>query len=237
MTLPPDRTGPDVACLLDLDARLLATIPVDDLDTARASTRGPVLRVDVGRWEPPETSTAAGFGLLLVDGVVMRDVALAGAGCTEVLGPGDLLRPADYQVGSVPFDVSFEVLEPARLAVLDGRFAVAVSPWPLIAEELLRRTVHRAHSLATQLAITCLTGTDVRLHAMLWHLADRWGHQDRDGVVLPLVLTHETLGRLVRGRRPAVSTALRALAASDVVVRRPDGSWLLRGDPPHPGVN
>lgn len=83
-----------------------------------------------------------------------------------------------------------------------------------------------------QLAITRLTGTDMRLHALLWDLADRWGRVAPDGVVLTLPLTHETLGRLARGGRPAVSAALKTLAERDLVHRRPDGSWLLRGEPP-----
>ena len=33
-------------------------------------------------------------------------------------------------------------------------------------------------------------------------------------------------------RRPTVSTALSELAEREELIRRPDGSWLLRGDPP-----
>jgi hypothetical protein len=45
-------------------------------------------------------------------------------------------------------------------------------------------------------------------------------------------LTHRILGQLVGARRPTVSTALSELAERKELVRRPDGSWLLRGDPP-----
>jgi CRP/FNR family transcriptional regulator, cyclic AMP receptor protein len=51
-------------------------------------------------------------------------------------------------------------------------------------------------------------------------------------VVVPLALTHRILGQLVGARRPTVSTALSELAERGELVRRPDGSWLLRGDPP-----
>ena len=50
--------------------------------------------------------------------------------------------------------------------------------------------------------------------------------------MIPLALTHRILGQLVGARRPTVSTALSELAERDELVRRPDGSWLLRGDPP-----
>jgi hypothetical protein len=53
-----------------------------------------------------------------------------------------------------------------------------------------------------------------------------------DGVLVPLALTHRILGQLVGARRPTVSTALSELAEREELVRRPDGSWLLRGDPP-----
>ena len=50
--------------------------------------------------------------------------------------------------------------------------------------------------------------------------------------MIPLALTHRILGQLVGARRPTVSTALSELAERDELVRRADGSWLLRGDPP-----
>jgi hypothetical protein len=50
--------------------------------------------------------------------------------------------------------------------------------------------------------------------------------------VVPLALTHRILGQLVGARRPTVSTALSELAEREELVRRSDGSWLLRGDPP-----
>jgi hypothetical protein len=49
---------------------------------------------------------------------------------------------------------------------------------------------------------------------------------------VPLALTHRILGQLVGARRPTVSTALAELAERGELIRRPDGSWLLRGDPP-----
>jgi CRP/FNR family transcriptional regulator, cyclic AMP receptor protein len=51
-------------------------------------------------------------------------------------------------------------------------------------------------------------------------------------VIVPLALTHRILGQLVGARRPTASTALAELAERGELVRRPDGSWLLQGDPP-----
>jgi hypothetical protein len=49
---------------------------------------------------------------------------------------------------------------------------------------------------------------------------------------VPLALTHRILGQLVGARRPTVSTALGELAERGELVRRVDGSWVLRGSPP-----
>jgi hypothetical protein len=39
---------------------------------------------------------------------------------------------------------------------------------------------------------------------------------------------------MVGARRPSVTTALGQLIAREEIERRPDGGWLLRGDPPEP---
>jgi hypothetical protein len=40
-----------------------------------------------------------------------------------------------------------------------------------------------------------------------------------------------TLGRLVRAQRPSITASLHEMAALGLVVRRADGTWLLRGEP------
>jgi CRP/FNR family cyclic AMP-dependent transcriptional regulator len=229
------RSTVDMECILDVDHELLAAIPAEDADVARAVVRVPVVWAEPGAWEPPPPRSSSNYlGLLVLEGLTLRDVALAGMGCTELLGPGDILRPADQADAfpSVPFRVSFHVDERLRLALLDDRFAEAVRRWPSMSTELVRRSVRRSQSLAMHLAITCITGTDLRLHVLFWHLADRWGRVTPEGTVVPLRLTHETLGRLVRGRRPGISAGLKRLVERDAVHRREDGSWLLRGGPP-----
>ena len=124
------------------------------------------------------------------------------------------------------------MLSPTTLAVLDRRFAAEMAQWPEITAALFDRLSERSLRLATTQAISQLTRVDRRLKALFWHLAERWGRVGGDGVVIPLALTHRILGQLVGARRPTVSTALSELAERDELVRRGDGSWLLRGDPP-----
>ena len=54
------------------------------------------------------------------------------------------------------------------------------------------------------------------------------------GVLVSLRLPHRTLAGMVGARRPSVTTALGQLIAREEIERRPDGGWLLRGDPPEP---
>jgi CRP/FNR family cyclic AMP-dependent transcriptional regulator len=104
--------------------------------------------------------------------------------------------------------------------------------YPEVTATLFDRLSERSMRLATTQAISHLTRVDRRLKALFWHLAQRWGRVSGDGVIVPLALTHRILGQLVGARRPNVSTALSELAERNELVRRPDGSWLLRGDPP-----
>ena len=106
------------------------------------------------------------------------------------------------------------------------------SQYPEVTAALFDRLSERSLRLATTQAISQLTRVDRRLKALFWHLAERWGRVGGEGVVIPLALTHRILGQLVGARRPTVSTALSELAERDELVRRSDGSWLLRGDPP-----
>ena len=227
--------GRDVVRVLDFDRDLLAAVPAADAERARAIALARAIPVERGAWRPPELPEDPRYvGLLVLKGLLARDVSLGSAGCTELLGPGDVLRPGEQHSvqSSLPFDVRFQAEQHGRVAVLDGRFIAAVARWPGLTSELAARTVRRSHALAMQLAITFVTGTDVRLHALFWHLADRWGRVERDGVVVSLPFSHERLARLVRGRRPAISHGLKRLAERDLVIRRPDGAWLLRGGPP-----
>jgi hypothetical protein len=89
----------------------------------------------------------------------------------------------------------------------------------------------RAQRLATTQAISQLNRVDRRLLSLFWHLAERWGRMTPEGVAVPLTLSHRMLGQLVGARRPTVSTAISDLAGRDELVRRPDGTWLLKGDP------
>jgi hypothetical protein len=190
--------------------------------------------LEPGPWHTHEefTDVAPVIGLLVLDGLLTRDVVFAGRTTTELLGAGDLLRPwdDDLQFDPLPFTVTWQVHVDTRLAILDTRVAMAAGRWPAIATALGSRHIRRARSLAFQRAIAQLPRVDDRLIVQLWALAERWGRVGPDGVRLPLDLPHRTLATLVGARRPSVTTALSGLARAGLVERVSEG-WLLHGDP------
>ena len=193
-------------------------------------------QVPTGPWDVSRLSGTSGdhVGLLILDGVLSRELVVADHVSAELLGPGDLVRPWQGSAGAglLPVHAVWSVLSTVTLAVLDRRFAAEAARYPEITAALFDRLGERSLRLATTQAISQLTRVDRRLKALFWHLAERWGRVSGDGVVVPLALTHRILGQLVGARRPTVSTALSELAEREELVRRADGSWLLRGDPP-----
>jgi CRP-like cAMP-binding protein len=217
-------------------ARLLGADPelVEGLVAAggRAPLRAevPVIDVPPGPWSPAGLVShhAGAFALLVSTGLVVRELLLADCTATELLGAGDLIEVRPALDALVPTATRWIVAEPARIAILDDRMLGLLAGHPELATRLLARSAHQAARLAAQRAISQLPRVEDRLLALFGHLAERWGRVGGAGIIVPLRLTHETLGRLVGARRPTVSLALKQLAAAGAVVRRPDGSWLLR---------
>ena len=134
----------------------------------------------------------------------------------------------------VGLEPRWEVLEPARLLVLDAAFAQRIARYPQLASGLVDRVHERARRTAIALALSHLPRVEDRLHRLLWHLADRRGHVRADGIVLRLPVTQEQLGRLVGARRPTVSLALRSLRERGLVRRGDADEWVLANQPPVP---
>jgi CRP/FNR family cyclic AMP-dependent transcriptional regulator len=227
--------GPDVdlAPLLDLDPDLAADLTPALREQVRGWLVVRMWSLPRGPW-PSATHREPGLmGFLVLDGVLTRNVSLGKIAYPELLGRGDLLRPwqreTEGRLG--PVDVSWQVLEPCRVAVLDRRFAGIVGRWPEIVDELLGRALNRARELDYNMAIAQLPLLELRLLALLWHLADRWGEPAEDGVCVPIRLTHSLLAAMVLGRRPSVSSTLTELSNRGLVSRTENG-WVLHGEPP-----
>ncbi len=220
--------------LLQADPEFGEAIPAADRPTAERVLTVAVRSIETGPWDPVADigDDPPAIGVLVVSGVLTRDLVFAGRTTTELLGAGDIIRPwvDDEQFEALPFEVSWHAHSPARIALLDARIAMACGRWPDMAATLTTRFVRRARSLALQRAIAQIPRVDERLLVLMWSLAERWGRVGPDGVRLPLALPHRTLATLVGARRPSVTTALSGLARDGLVERTPDG-WLLHGDP------
>ena len=222
--------------LADVDPSLFAGLTGPELDDARARAVAPTVTLERGHWDPsqlPAGDLDACLGALVLDGLLLRSVVVGSDRRSELIGPGDLVRPwQEDELSSVPFDARWQVVRPVRLAVLDERFVAVACRSPALMHAIVRRLVRRARWLTLQLAISDLRRVDDRLILFFWHVADRWGRVGPDGVAVPLPVTHEMLSQLVCAQRPTVTSSLQRLAADGRLRRRRDRTWLLAPEPP-----
>jgi hypothetical protein len=221
--------------LLELDPDLGQLLPQDRLTAATNELRVAVRSLESGPWDVDRLSGASPehLGLLVLGGIIAREVLVSDTVSTELLGPGDVVRPWRLQDGSslLQHTVRWNVLSRSRIALLDRRLSAELGRYPEVGAAIVDRVNERALRLAVTQAISQLNRVDRRLLALFWHLAERWGRITSGGVALPMTLSHRMLGQLVGARRPTVSTALGELVRQGELVRRDDGTWLLTGAP------
>ena len=183
----------------------------------------------VGPWDAEafEANGTHPRAVLVADGLVLRELLLHDGGAAELLGPGDIvaLDRSDEEV--VPVAARWTVATPTRIVPLGRDLTDTLRAHPHLVAQLLGRAVEQTERQALHRAIVQLPRVEQRVLGLLWLLAQRWGRVGRDGVALPVKLTHQTLGRLVGTRRSTVTLALKALEAERALQRRDDGGWLL----------
>jgi CRP/FNR family cyclic AMP-dependent transcriptional regulator len=228
----------DLVSVLDLDSGLASVVPAEQAQAARQATAAAIVRAPAGPWRTAQNADRArgGFGMLMVEGLLIRRVGVEGRFGAELLGPGDLLRPWQRdgdgeEGGTLSLNWTWRVAAPARLAVLDRRWTARAAAFPELGAELAGRALARSLRLVVGMAVAQQPRLDVRLWMLFWDLADRWGRVRADGVYVELPLTHEILSHLAGARRPSVSAALTRLAG-DGRVRREGQRWILSGEPP-----
>src|SRR4051812_28062261 len=221
--------------LLELDPELGQLLTPERREAAEHELRVRVTTFPVGEWDGSRLADAdpMHLGLLIAEGVLAREVVLGDTVSTELLGPGDILRPwhVEGPPELLPVTVRWNSLSPIRLGLIDRRAAAALGRYPEVSAVIVDRLSERAQRLSITQAISQLNRVDRRLLALFWHLAERWGRVARDGIAVPLVLSHRLIGELIGARRPTVSTALAELARDGRLARREDGTWLLTGEP------
>ena len=222
--------------MLDEDAELAELVETSRFSAARQASLAAVVDVPAGHWDARQDGdrARAGYGLLVLEGVLIRRVGFEGRFGAELLADGDLLRPWEFDGEDLlGFETGWRVLVPTRVAVLDLPWTERMVRCPQVGPALAGRALSRSRRLAAMMAIAQQPRLDDRLWMMFWELADRHGRVHTDGVHLDLPLTHEVLSYLVAARRPSVSGALTKLADQGRL-RRDGRRWVLSGDPPVP---
>lgn len=222
--------------LLREDRSLTEHIEAEQIAEATRAAVAESRTVAPGAWKPQEeyADRVEWLGLLILDGFVLRTIQCTAESSTELLGPGDMLRPWDHD-GEYPIEsitTSWSVLEPLRVALLDDVFALRVARWPSILAGLIERVGRRSRYLSVRLTISQLNRSTARVCYLLWHLAERWGRVTPEGVVIPIGLNHGQIADLIGTHRPSVTTALGELGEEGLVSRRDDGTWLVPPDLP-----
>ncbi|HEV2724112.1 MAG TPA: Crp/Fnr family transcriptional regulator [Thermoleophilaceae bacterium] len=206
-------------------------VPAEARRASRRAVAG-VVSLPKGVFWPQERlpSERGTLGMLLVDGMLLRGVAVTDRPTVELMGPGDLFRPFEPEPdpdATVSGEVRWWALTPARVAVLDAAFIRRMSDHPTVVAELAGRLSRRSAASSLRLAIVQEPRLSLRLHAVLWQLADRFGEPQAEGMLLRAPLCHVLLSWLVGARRPAMSRAINELERAGRLARRPDGTWWL----------
>jgi hypothetical protein len=227
-------SGPRVF-VLDEDRDLEAVVPEGRRDSARDASVAATLTVPRGLWDARRDTDRArgGYGVLLLEGLLIRRVGVEGRFGSELLSAGDLLRPwqSDGEETTVGLETVWRVLVEARLALLDPRWARRMAQFPEVGAELAGRALERSRRLAATMAIARQPRLEDRLWMLFRELADRHGRVHPDGIHVDLPLTHEVLSDLAVARRPSVSAALSRLV-QERRIRREGRGWVLHGEPP-----
>lgn len=220
--------------------RLLLAVPglSDTLDAAQVRPAQealvvPTVELAAGAWTRDVIARHGtnAFGAVVVSGLLTRHLDVGGHPALDLYGPGDVIDARSLPNATLPAGDAWSATAPSKLAILDDRFLVAARRWPRLVTSLFRQTQDQHDRLLLQLVIAEQPRVEEKLLLLFWHLSGRFGRVTPAGIVINLRLTHEALGRLIGAQRPTVTLALGALQARGAVVRRPNGSWMVRQRP------
>ena len=106
--------------LLQVEPELGEGLNPQELPAAERVLAVPEVTLEPGLWNPLEefAETPPVVGVMVLDGLLTRDVVFAGRTTTELLGGGDVLRPwdDDVQFDPLPFATVFSAPSAAARA-------------------------------------------------------------------------------------------------------------------------
>src|SRR4051812_13948566 len=121
-----------ITALLEAEPSLGARLTTTEQDDAK-TLRVIELRIDPGPWSYDDAGGGVDLGggplgFLVLTGVLMRQVELAGTCAGEVLTEGDFALDTPAEDGFVPDTSSWVALTPARIAIVDRRGTCRAAP-------------------------------------------------------------------------------------------------------------
>ena len=118
MPVPAESESRSAVRVLDEDLELAAGVDRASFHQARLAAVAPLIHVPKGGWDPPPAPRERyrDFGLLILGGLLVRELEVAGRSFVELRGPEDLLRPWDdaTEVTSVNARLRWTAREPTR---------------------------------------------------------------------------------------------------------------------------
>src|SRR4051812_49972813 len=119
--------------LLQADPELARGLDVPRAREAAERLYTRAIDVPRGRWTPAPWLTGGSqpIGMLVLEGLLVREATVSNHPCAELLGPGDLLRAGDADEGEelLPRTIEWAAATSARGAVVDQALAGPGGPW------------------------------------------------------------------------------------------------------------
>src|SRR3954449_6881504 len=157
---PRTRTSSAGRALLELDPDLGQLLTAERREAAERELRVRVTSFPIGEWDGGRLADAdpTHLGLLVVEGVLAREVVLGDTVSTELLGPGDIVRPwhVEGPPELLPVVVRWNALSRLRLGLIDRRAATILARYPEVSAVIIDRMSERAQRLAVTQAISQL---------------------------------------------------------------------------------
>jgi CRP-like cAMP-binding protein len=216
--------------LFDLDPDLGCDLDELQQQAARRICRAGVVTIPAGPWSYAALTETLDtiVGVIVVDGIVGRELALNERRSLNLLTAGDvLLAPTSGGEDPLGHAATLTAMTRATVAVLDESFIHAAARWPSLLARLHERLALQQAREAAMTLVLHLPRAEDRVLMTLWLLAQQCGRMTGEGLMLPLSFTHEALSQITAARRPTISLALRQLQGDGTIVLRADGQTLL----------
>ena len=220
--------------LLEVEPDLAAFLSHEEREVAQRLT-APLIELPAGAFSLPELGSETGaFAAILIDGIVLNHLGVGEQQALRLLGPGDALTL--FGRGQISWlRTSWEAAGTIVVVMLDDHFLAAVRQLPRLLSGLQARLADQLERLSAHMVVCQLPRVSDRVLALLWLLAESWGRVTGSGTIVPIALTHDTLGELIGARRSTVTLAVTELTERGALIRS-DRGWLLLERPQDPVV-